>query len=68
MRQMLPVTRRSRAGRATARATVQGDELGIKDSGKGAGNVPVSEKGRAGEGPPGNLVSAPWALAGGSRG
>ena len=36
MRQMPPAMRRSREGRMTVRATIQGDVLGIKDSEKGA--------------------------------
>lgn len=45
MRQMLPpVMRRNRTGRVIARATVQGDVLGIRGSGKRARKVPLSEK------------------------
>lgn len=40
----------------TARATIQGDVLGIKDSGEGAGNTfQLVRNGDAGEGPSGTL-------------
>lgn len=35
MRQMVAETKRSREGRTTARATIQGDVLGVKESEKG---------------------------------